>query len=84
VPRGDVAQMRLPDEWEISVVGIRAGRNPRALNRVRIRRDVDMEVLQAQEIASRGVRDRPHAINADAGDVVEPSGAGPSHCQPPI
>lgn len=81
-----LAQPALADERQVAVVRFLGRGAPRPLDRLGIGRDVDVEILQPQEIAARGIRDRPHAVDADPGNPVQPlratsvHGALPGYC----
>src|SRR5437763_15649058 len=76
--------MRLPDERKVAVVGIEARGPACGFDGCGVGRTVDVEVFQAKEIAARGIRDRPHPVDAYPGDMLHPSRADTRHGQTPF
>ena len=77
--RRGLPQPGLPDEGQVGVRIVLRSRRARPLDGRRIWRDVHVEVLEPQEIAARRVRDRAHAIDPDAGDMLQAGGAMARH-----
>ena len=71
VGRRSLAQAQLAHERQIAVVGVGGRGLLRAGNRSLVRRNVDVQILQAQQVASCRVRGRPDAIDSDPGDVFQ-------------
>ncbi len=69
-----VAQAALADKRQIAVVGVRAGRVLRAEDGLAVRRNVDVEIFEPEEVGARIVGNRRHPIHADAGDVLQTAG----------
>jgi len=79
MPRRRLPQPDLPDEWQIGIGGVLGRSRPRALDSGGVRRDIGIEVLKPQDIAARGIRDRAHAIDTDAGNVFQSGGPMTGH-----
>jgi hypothetical protein len=70
--RSDIAQARVSAKWEIAVTVIAPDSVARPCDRVRVRRNVNVEIFEAKKIRTRGVADGAHAIDANAVKMLEP------------
>ena len=68
---GGIAQSGLADEGQIAVVAVGRRRFAGARDRLRVGRNVDIEVLEPEIIFARDIRNRPHSVDADAGNVLQ-------------
>ena len=75
----DVPKPTLPHERQIAVVGVHACGALCAQNRVCVRRNVDVQIFEPEEVRSGGVGDRSHPIYPDPGDVLQTVGTI-AHC----
>ena len=66
-----LAQLLLPDERQIAVVRVGLGGAPRPRHDLGVGWDVDVQVLEAQQVAAGQVGARSHAVDADSRDRLQ-------------
>jgi len=66
----------LPHERQIAVIGIAACRALRAQHRVGVRRNVDVQIFEPEEVRPGGIGDRSHSIYADPAELLDAVGPG--------
>ena len=77
--RGRLAQPVLPDKGQVGIGAVPPDCGAGKLQRLRGRRDVGIEIFQAQHIGAGVVCEGTHAVDADTGDMRKAGGTVSGH-----